>query len=264
MTHSLRILQQEHKNLGSLLDVLDEQILDIEAGHAPDDRLLKSVADYLSGYPDEVHHPKEDLIFRKMEQRDASIAAKLSRLIEEHRKLHELTSDFAAAVGGSSGQTSSRTSHILVAMKNLADYYRHHIEMEEKHFFPAALRVLNDEDWAEINFAVSEQADPLLDEAIEKHHAVRDRIFKIRNESRRQHDIDSKLTLNRVSLERLTDLSQFEQLMKEGGIDARLERDDSGGYRLITGSVTVFEIPPCTESRASWCAYCYLIGKANL
>lgn len=186
MAQSLRNLQLEHQNLGRLLDIMDEWIGDFSVSQAPDYRLLQIIADYLLGYPDEVHHPKEDLVFLKLQRRDSGAASKLSRLLDEHGELREITQEFAAVVGDSAEPTAPRTKQILQATRKLVDYYRRHIEMEEKHFFPTAERVLTRGDWAEIDFAANERMDPLLDEAETKYKNLRAKILRMSKESQIQ------------------------------------------------------------------------------
>ena len=41
--------------------------------------------------------------------------------------------------------------------------YRHHILMEEKHFFPAAQSSLTPEDWRQLSEQVGQVEDPLFD-----------------------------------------------------------------------------------------------------
>jgi len=260
MTHALRILQLEHQNLSRLLDLMDVQIRELGEGQAPDYRLLQIVAEYLSGYPDDVHHPKEDLIFRKLESRDSEAGSKLSRLLDEHREIRELTNNYTEIVGDSNTASDSPPEQIEAAMKKLVALYRHHIEMEETHFFPAAERILTRDDWAEINFAVSEQIDPLFDEAAEKYQGVREDIFRLNKEHRREYSAHTKLAEDIRTLARLTDILLFNQSMATRNIDAQLERLANGDYRLTIGNRTVLEIPECSETRAAWCAYYYLKG----
>ena len=249
--------------MAQLLDVLVEQIGHIDVSEAPDYRLLQTIAVYLSGYPDEVHHPKENLIFRKLERRDSDAGFKLSRVLDEHRALHEITQEFAAVVGDSTSSTTLHPKQIVQVAKELIDDYRHHIEMEEKYFFPAARRILNGDDWAEIDYAVSERIDPLFDEAVRKNSEVRASIFEISEASQKKQLAETQLAKDKAALTRLDDLSQFNRMMEERGIDAHLECHASIGYRLITKKHDDLEIPHCSESRAMWCAFYYLKGKGQ-
>ena len=183
MPQSLRNLQLEHQGLSGLLDIMDEWVGNVSESQSPDYQLLQVIADYLLSYPDEVHHPKEDLIFQKLQRRDPDAADKLSQLLDEHRELREITHEFAALVGDSMRPATSHAEQVLQATKRLVDYYRHHIEMEEEHFFPTAERVLTKGDWADIDFAFSERTDPLLYEAETKYKNLRAKISRISKES---------------------------------------------------------------------------------
>lgn len=183
MPQSLRNLQLEHQSLSQLLDIMDECIGDGSECPAPDYGLLQVIADYLLSYPDEVHHPKEDLIFLKLQRRDPDAASRLSQLLDEHRELREITHEFAAILGDSVESAASRPEQVLQATRKLVDHYRHHIEMEEEHFFPTAERVLTKGDWADVDFAFSERTDPLLYEAETKYKNLRAKISRISKES---------------------------------------------------------------------------------
>lgn len=261
MPQSIRDLQFEHQTMGRLLDIMEDRVGDFGVRQTPDYQLLQVIADYLLSYPDEVHHPKEDLIFSKLQHRDSGAASKFRRLLDEHRELRRITQEFAAVVGDSTEPTASRPEQIFQATRRLVDYYRHHIEMEEKHFFPTAERVLTRDDWAKIDSALTEKIDPLLDEAETKYKNLRATIFRINKESQEQYVAETHSTKDNAALTQLHDLSQFSRLMAERGIDAKLEYIAGDGYQLIIGKKNIVEIPHCSESRAMWCAFYYLKGK---
>jgi hemerythrin-like domain-containing protein len=58
----LTMLQTEHRNLARLLDVAEGELLKIENGGDCDRELLRAVAEYRREYPEQCHHPKEDLL----------------------------------------------------------------------------------------------------------------------------------------------------------------------------------------------------------
>jgi hemerythrin-like domain-containing protein len=62
---------------------------------------------------------------------------------------------------------------------------RHHIAMEERDFFPAAVKALQPQDWAEITSTLTEQRDdPLFSELVEeKFEAVRRHILQLEQEA---------------------------------------------------------------------------------
>ena len=61
---------------------------------------------------------------------------------------------------------------------------RHHIMMEDRDFFPAALKALKPHDWTEIGRAVTGRQDPLFSDATEEQFdALRAHILKLELEA---------------------------------------------------------------------------------
>ena len=64
--------------------------------------------------------------------------------------------------------------------RRFVEGYRHHIRKEEQEVMPIARRVLNAQDWADINRAWAENRDPLTGVETEKEYEqVLDRIVKL-------------------------------------------------------------------------------------
>ena len=61
---------------------------------------------------------------------------------------------------------------------------RHHIATEERIPFPAALRTLRPEDWAEMDVRCSDETDPLFAKATqEKYRLLRQRVLQWEQEA---------------------------------------------------------------------------------
>jgi hemerythrin-like domain-containing protein len=64
---------------------------------------------------------------------------------------------------------------------------RRHIMMEERDFFPAAIKAMQPEDWAEIAARLTDQKDPLFSQNVEESfHEVRRRILLLEQEAEAQ------------------------------------------------------------------------------
>ncbi len=66
MIELIEALRQEHSDIARLLDAIDLQV----NGGSPDFGLLHEILEYLLTYPDQYHHPKEDLIYRALCRHD--------------------------------------------------------------------------------------------------------------------------------------------------------------------------------------------------
>ncbi|MDH3508895.1 MAG: hemerythrin domain-containing protein, partial [Gammaproteobacteria bacterium] len=133
MSDALLLLRLEHENLGQLLDLIDEQRQLRETGGDLDLGLLETVTEYFSGYPEQCHHPVEELVFRRLKMRDPDAVTDSDKLTDEHAQIERLTAELAEAV-----TSDSDTTTLAEIMKRFVTDYRRHMSMEEEHFFPAA------------------------------------------------------------------------------------------------------------------------------
>jgi hemerythrin-like domain-containing protein len=70
MAYMIEVLRQEHRNIESLLGVLERELNVFDRGERPDYEVVLAVIDYFKDYPDSCHHPKEDMILEKLRARD--------------------------------------------------------------------------------------------------------------------------------------------------------------------------------------------------
>ena len=66
MVDIIQGLRQEHRNIESLLRVLERELSVFDRGERPDYEVVLAVIDYFKDYPDSCHHPKEDMIVEKL------------------------------------------------------------------------------------------------------------------------------------------------------------------------------------------------------
>ena len=74
-------LRTDHRNMVLLLDLLDAETVRLADSDEPDYELIYDVMTYLAEYPDAVHHPKEDLIYRHIKSKRPDIDESLQRHI---------------------------------------------------------------------------------------------------------------------------------------------------------------------------------------
>jgi hemerythrin-like domain-containing protein len=69
-------------------------------------------------------------------------------------------------------------------IRDFIEHERRHIMMEDRDFFPAALKALKPQDWTEIASALTGREDPLFNDAAEEtFDAVRARILQLEQEA---------------------------------------------------------------------------------
>jgi hemerythrin-like domain-containing protein len=257
MSETLELLKLDHENAAHLLDLLEKQI---EPGPDYDLTLLADIAAYFLDYPDLCHHPIEDAVFERIRKRDPKRARGLEVLLEEHHHIGEVTRSLARLID----EVKENPHHGPDRLHDEAAYfvksYRAHMEAEERAFFPIAAAVLNDEDWASLDFDLFDRADPLFDpNAHDRFRALRQRIESESSAALRRAAAFRKMR----ELQSLRDLNTFNQTMREAHKPFRLSTRRSGGFALCADHDVLIDIPPCSETRATWCAWFYLNSQPH-
>jgi hemerythrin-like domain-containing protein len=130
------------------------------------------------------HHPQEDVVFAKLKLRDPAAAAKVGDLALEHQKGAERLRRVAEAVESVLADREILRQNVDTIVRDFIEYERRHIMMEDRDFFPAALKALQPQDWTEIASAMTNHEDPLFSEAAEEtFDALRARILQLEQEA---------------------------------------------------------------------------------
>ena len=162
MHEILEALRQEHRNIVSLINTLEWQVAEFERGNAPDYDVIRAALEYFLNFPDLHHHPKEDLVFLKLRERDAAVAASVGDLHRGHEELGARSREFAAALHAVLDEVEIPRSTFVKRARRFIDLQRQHLEMEEANFFPAADKTLTAEDWADLQTCVATSEDSLF------------------------------------------------------------------------------------------------------
>ena len=171
----LEQLQIDHRNMRQLLRVLEEEL---EANHHDFD-LMRQVVDYTLNYPELIHHPREELLFRRLLVRNPTSKVMIGDLTADHEHLARLTKRFAAALHNVAHDVEVPRALFRRLGDEYIAYSRQHIELEEAHFFPLLVAVFDDEDWQELDGPTKGQ-DPLFGNAVERHYrALQERIVRV-------------------------------------------------------------------------------------
>ena len=162
MADMIEILRQEHASMVAILDLIDQEVNgpgDMDLG------LLHEVMEYCLTYPDQYHHPKEDLIYQALCRHDPSIAPAIDDLEAEHEELAIATREVAALVEQAAVHGAELPRGFDTVVRSFLDLYRQHIRKEEAQFFPTAARMLSPEEWSEVESQVTDPTDPLFRQA---------------------------------------------------------------------------------------------------
>lgn len=180
----IEILRQEHRNIEKLLLVLERELGVFARGGRPDYEVIHAVIAYFQVYPDAHHHPLEDLIFEKLKMRDPKAAAQMGDLAADHRRGAERLRRVAQAVESVLADRELLRQTINDIICDFIEQERRHMAMEERAFFPAAIKALEAEDWAEIVSISASRKKPVLNQATEQRfEVVRSHILQLEQEA---------------------------------------------------------------------------------
>jgi hemerythrin-like domain-containing protein len=163
MPRTMDVLLQEHRTIAKLLDLLERELGLLEKSPTPSYDLMLQIVDYFRTFPDLYHHPKEDLVFRRLVERDPEQAAKFGDLEAEHQHCSNRLADFSRAVVVTLLEAETPSTFAGLA-RDFIDNERRHMASEENALFPAAIHCLTKDDWAEIDARSARFKDPLLEE----------------------------------------------------------------------------------------------------
>ncbi|MCP3459564.1 hemerythrin domain-containing protein [Bradyrhizobium sp. CCGUVB23] len=177
-------LSGEHHNIQKLLAILERELEVFDRGDRPDYEVIRAVISYFEVYPTVDHHPQEDLVFAKLRTRDPSAAAKIGDLAREHLKGAERLRRVAHAIDSVLADREVLRQNVDAIVRDFIDQERRHMMMEDRDFFPAALKALKPQDWTEIASAVTSRKDPLFSDVAEvRFEALRAHILRLEQEA---------------------------------------------------------------------------------
>lgn len=162
MPDTLNLWHAEHVNFARLLNLLDDQLDLFHGGSTPDYELMQNIMFYMTHYSDVLHHPKEDLVFALVREREHGVARTVDDLAAQHTRLgkcgRELVRQLDDIVNGA---VASRESVEAVAREYI-ETLRNHMRIEETEILPAAARLLTNRDWTAIHAVIGRVEDPLF------------------------------------------------------------------------------------------------------
>jgi hemerythrin-like domain-containing protein len=184
MTDTIDILRQEHRNIESLLRVLERELSVFDHAEHPDYEVVRAVIDYFKDYPESCHHPKEDMIVEKLKARDPVAAAGIGDLEAEHREGAKRLRRVAQAVERVLSDQDLVRENVANIIRDFINHERQHMAMEECVVFPAALKALRPGDWADIALKLADRYDPFYQPGFdERFNRIRRNILKMEEEA---------------------------------------------------------------------------------
>lgn len=166
----MKILDQlklDHENVAQLMDILEGQLNRIGELKSADFDLVRDIMQYMTHYPDRVHHPMEDLVASKLRERDPSAGEITSIIAREHEALGEKGRAFFEAASSVADGAMVLREALESKGRDYVAFLRAHMQEEDEEFFPLAEKTLTEEDWKAVADAMEQQVDPVFGPIVE-------------------------------------------------------------------------------------------------
>jgi hemerythrin-like domain-containing protein len=184
MPKIIDLLLEEHQNIERLLLVLEHELEIFDRSGRPDYEILQTIIQYFQDYPERCHHPKEEMIFEKLQARDAVAAKRFGDVEAEHEVETRRLRGFARAVDSVLADQEFLRESFHLAVHDFIEHQRQHLQKEERLLFPAAIKALRREDWAAIDARLDNRKDPLFNGVVEeKFHDLQKTILRWEQET---------------------------------------------------------------------------------
>ena len=164
MAHeSMRIIRDEHAALAAMLRSLG-MMVDRGPGNEPETffDVLRAMLFYIDEFPERLHHPKEsDLLFPRVARLAPETMDVIVRLENDHASGESAVRELQHLLLAWELVGDARRDAFDQAAKRYLAFYLEHMRLEETVILPAALRVLGEADWKELDAAFATNCDPL-------------------------------------------------------------------------------------------------------
>lgn len=168
MSRIMRQLRTDHSHAARLLGLMDRQLDRVEAGARADFALMADAMGYMTGYADRYHHPREDLLFERLRERDRSLSEVLDTLEREHQALATRGRAFLGVLSGVVDGALAERAKLEVQGREYVAFLRAHMQREDNEVFARADNALAESDWRQIDEALEVQEDPLFGRVVQE------------------------------------------------------------------------------------------------
>jgi nucleotide-binding universal stress UspA family protein/hemerythrin-like domain-containing protein len=163
---AIGIIRDEHRSLAAVLHAWMHALARArEEDRSADPVLMQAILRYVRAFPARPASSEgEEHLFRRLRERTTTVHAELAELERQHGRDRELVEELAALVqaldGAGDAMRATATRTLEAAVGRYATFLWEHMGREEGVILPAAQKHLDAADWAAIDAAFAENADP--------------------------------------------------------------------------------------------------------
>lgn len=164
MKDAIDLIQRDHRALAAVLHCFEQVLAEVKSGALlPDFALFQAIVDYVEDFPDRYHHPKEDeALFPLVRRRAPETAAALDELQRQHKDGLRKTADLRWRLDEWRKAPKDGFAAFHEAARAFIEFQRKHLAKEERDIIPVARAKFTAADWATLEAALADHADPMF------------------------------------------------------------------------------------------------------
>ena len=128
-------LRQDHRNMSVMLDLLERESNRLFDGDSTDFDLLHDIMEYMTVYPDAVHHPKEDRIYAELKAVRPDLSRGFDRITLDHRNIEELGLKLRDNIASVTSEGLVPRKTVVADALRYVNTLRSHMQWEELDLF---------------------------------------------------------------------------------------------------------------------------------
>ena len=160
-------IHYDHISMAKILNIMEKEIERIEVDLDPDYDLLVESMRYMIDYSDAVHHPKEDEIFARLQERVPELKDSIQDILQQHKTLAGMSEDFSDIVSNASLGEFVSKQDITKSGHEYIRALRKHMDIEEGDLLRKARSKLTADDMLEVQKLYRNHHDPLVSDSLE-------------------------------------------------------------------------------------------------
>lgn len=161
-------LHEDHINFIKLLTFLEEQLRLLVDCKTSDLEATHDAIKYMKEYPDYVHHPLEDVVFKYFLENYSDAHDELVGLLQEHEDMPMLTDKILEMLEGALSDIPQDRVELCENIRKYIDLQKEHMNREEANVYPIINSTLDDNDWKKMDSELVSIEDPIFGQKVEK------------------------------------------------------------------------------------------------
>lgn len=168
MSNVIDQLHADHINIAKVIDLLKKQYEQMNGDGSPDFSLMLDILDYIHSYPDYIHHPRENVVFKVYLEQHDELQETIAELMKEHKEMAERTRDLYEEIDGILNDSMVDKQELKNKIATFIQQQMQHMDTEEGAVFPTLRTVLTPEEFDRIETELPSREDPLFGDVVQK------------------------------------------------------------------------------------------------